>query len=57
MMTSCGIISCACLNLPLEMCYKPENMHLVGIIPGPEEPSGDQLNHFLDPLINDMVVS
>ena len=55
--TSCGIISCACLNLPPDIRYKPENMYLAGIIPGPLEPSGDQLNHFLEPLIEDMVES
>ncbi|KIJ09714.1 hypothetical protein PAXINDRAFT_57719, partial [Paxillus involutus ATCC 200175] len=36
---------------------KPENMYPAGIIPGPHEPSGDQLNHFLDPLVSDMVES
>ena len=56
--TLCGIISCACLNLPLDsMQYKPENMYLAGIIPGLCEPSADQLNHFLDPLISNMVDS
>ena len=55
--TSCGIILCACLNLPLEMWYKPENMYLAGIIPGLHEPSADQLNHFLDPLVSDLVDS
>ena len=55
--TSCGIISCACLNLPLDIRYKPENMYLAGIIPGPRKPSMEQLNNFLNPLIDDMVVS
>ena len=55
--TSCGIVLCACLNLPLEMRYKPENMYLAGIIPGLREPSADQLNHFLDPLVSDLVDS
>ena len=55
--TSCGIISCACLNLPLDIRYKPENLYLAGIVPGPTEPSGDQLNHFLEPLIDDLVDS
>ena len=39
--TSCGVISCACLNLPLDIHYKPENMYLAGIVPGPNEPRGD----------------
>ena len=55
--TSCGIISCTCLNLPLDIRYKPENMYLAGIIPGPTEPSGDQLNHFLEPLIDELIDS
>jgi hypothetical protein len=53
--TSCGIISMACLNLPLDIRYKPENMYLAGIIPGPKQPSLDNLNHYIRPLINDLV--
>jgi hypothetical protein len=55
--TSCSIISCTCLNLPVDLRYKPENMYLTGIIPGPHEPPGDQLNFFLDPLVNNMMES
>lgn len=55
--TSCGIISCACLNLPLDIHYKPENMYLAGIKPSPHKPSGDEVNFFLNLLINDMVDS
>ncbi|KIM58795.1 hypothetical protein SCLCIDRAFT_35135, partial [Scleroderma citrinum Foug A] len=36
---------------------KPENMYLAGIIPGPTKPSGAELNHFLEPLINNFVDS
>jgi len=32
-------------------------MYLAGIIPGPTEPSGDQLNHFLEPLIDELIDS
>jgi hypothetical protein len=53
--TSCGIISMACLNLPLDIRYKPENMYLAGIIPGPKQPSLENLNHYIRPLINDLV--
>ncbi|KAF8836709.1 hypothetical protein BDN67DRAFT_983752 [Paxillus ammoniavirescens] len=35
--TSCRVISCACLNLPLNIHYKPENMYLVGMILGPNK--------------------
>jgi hypothetical protein len=54
---SCGIISMACLNLPLDLRYKPENMYIAGIIPGPTEPRETELNHYLRPLIDDMEVS
>ncbi|KAI0782285.1 hypothetical protein C8Q75DRAFT_727597, partial [Abortiporus biennis] len=29
---SCGIISLACMNLPSNIYYKPENMYLAGVI-------------------------
>ncbi|KAF9471199.1 hypothetical protein BDN70DRAFT_765570, partial [Pholiota conissans] len=44
---SIGLISMVCLNLPPEMRYKPENMFLFGIIPGPNEPPLACLNHYL----------
>jgi hypothetical protein len=53
---SSGIISAACLNLPLDIRYKPENMY-VCIIPGPKEPHLTELNHYLRPLIDDLSVS
>jgi hypothetical protein len=45
----------ACLNLPLDIRYKPENMYLAGIIPQPTEPDKTELNHYERPIINDMV--
>ncbi|KAG2746128.1 hypothetical protein P692DRAFT_20739319 [Suillus brevipes Sb2] len=45
--TSSGIISMACLNLPSDIRYKPENMYLAGIIPGPKQPSLEHLNHYI----------
>jgi hypothetical protein len=53
--TSCGIILYACLNLPLEIWYKPENMYIAGIF-GPKEPHLEQLNHYIQPFIDDMVI-
>jgi hypothetical protein len=55
--TSVGLISMACLNLPLDIRYKPENMYLAGVIPGPQEPHLTELNHYLRPLIEDLKVS
>ena len=54
---SSGIISMACLNLPLDIRYKPENMYLAGIIPGPKLPLLENLNHYIRPLIDDLVAS
>ena len=46
-----------CLNLPPEARFKSENMFLAGIIPGPNEPSKEEINHFLRPLVNDLLKS
>jgi hypothetical protein len=54
--TSCGLISMTCLNLPLEIRNLPENTYLC-IIPGPAEPRLTDINHYLRPLIDDMVAS
>lgn len=49
---SVGGIYVACLNLPPHLRYRTENIFLAGIIPGPHEPSLDQINHFLAPLVD-----
>jgi hypothetical protein len=54
---SSGTICMACLNLPLVIRHKPENMYIAGVIPGPKEPPLTDLNHYLRPLIDDMVAS
>ena len=46
-----------CLNLPPEVRFKPENMFLAGIIPGPKEPSTEEINNFLRPLVDDLLES
>lgn len=51
--TSTGVIILACLNLPPELRYRPEYM-FVAIIPGPKTPMEDQINHFLEPLVNSL---
>ena len=55
--TSCGILSAVCSNLPLDICYKLENMYIAGVVPGPAEPYTTELNHYLHPIINDLLVS
>ena len=52
---SIGAIYLACLNLPPDVRYRPENIYLAGIIPGPKEPSLHELNHFLRPLVDDLL--
>lgn len=43
-----------CLNLPPHLRYLPENMYLVGVIPGPAKPSADQINHSLSLLVDEL---
>src|SRR6267143_6181867 len=52
---SCGIISAACVNLPLNIHYKPENMY-IAIVPGPEHLPLTKLNHYVRRLVDDMSV-
>ena len=51
---SVGSIVLSCPLLPPDMRNKPENLCLIGIIPGPREPSGDEIDHFLRPLVEVM---
>ena len=44
-----------CLNIPIERRYDPENMFLVGLIPGPNKPSLDEINHGIKPLVDDLL--
>ena len=47
---SIGAIYMTIMNLPRNLRNKPENILLVGILPGPSEPSN--INGFLKPLVN-----
>jgi hypothetical protein len=51
---SVGSIVLSCLLLPPDMRHKIENLCLVGVIPGPREPSGEEIDHFLRPLVEVM---
>ena len=53
---SIGGIYMVCFNLPPEIRYDMENVYLVGIIPGPDEPSTSEVNHVLRPLIDGLLV-
>ena len=49
---SVGSIAMTILNLPPSLWYKPENSYMVGVILGTKEPSLEEINHFLQPLID-----
>lgn len=53
---SVGGLYMICMNLPPALRYKVENMFLVGVIPGPQEPSLNQINYILRPLVTDLLV-
>ena len=53
---STGGIYMICLNLPPSIRYDVENMYLVGIIPGPQEPSRHEINYLLRPLVDDLLL-
>ena len=42
------------MNLPRTLRFKLENLILIGIIPGPSEPSHD-INPYLDPLVSELL--
>lgn len=41
------------LNLPPHLRYLPQNVYLAGVIPGPHKPSNDQINHYIQLIVND----
>lgn len=45
-----------CINLPPALRYKPENVFLVGVVPGPKEPTFDQISFILTLLLDDLEV-
>lgn len=53
---SLSAIYLVCLNLLPQLRFRAENICLVGVIPGPNEPSLHQLNHYLHPLVDEMLV-
>lgn len=50
----CGMYL-VCLNLPIHLRYRMENIFLLGIVPGPHEPSTHEVNHLLRPLVEDLL--
>ena len=51
---SVGVLYMVILNLPRAIRFKTENVIIVGIIPGPSEPS-EHINSYLWPLVDDLL--
>ena len=52
---SVAVILLVCFNIPREDRYKPENMFLAGVIPGPHEPPLTCTNHYFTPIVDDFL--
>jgi hypothetical protein len=50
---STGVIYAAICNLPRNIRFHPENMLILGILPGPNEVSLHKINHYLSPIITE----
>lgn len=50
---SVGVLFACIHNLPREQRYRPHNMVLLGVIPGPREPA--DLQHLLAPLVDELL--
>ena len=51
---SMGAIYMCLMNLPREIRFKPENIILIGLIPGPTEPKLT-IDSFLKPLVDELM--
>ncbi|PLW07026.1 hypothetical protein PCASD_23642 [Puccinia coronata f. sp. avenae] len=51
---SVTFIIMTCLSLPVNLRYRPENIFVVGIAPGPKEPSLEQTNWILRPVVEQL---
>lgn len=50
---SVGVLYLVLLNLPRSLRFKPENVIIVGIIPGPSEPKLT-INSYLKPFVKEL---
>jgi hypothetical protein len=51
---SVGVLNLALLNLPPPLRYLPEHIFMT-LLPGPTTPLGHELNHFLRPIVDQLV--
>jgi len=49
-----GVLYLVILNLPRAIRFKPENIIIAGIIPGPSEPKSNEMNSYLRPLVKEL---
>ena len=52
---SCGAIYGVICNLPRDIRFKKENMLTLGLLPGPNEVKLDRINHYLSPIIDELL--
>jgi Transposase family tnp2 len=52
---STGVIYAAICNLPRDIRFKRENILILGILPGPNEVSLHQINHYLAPIVDELL--
>ena len=52
---SCGAIYLTVNNLPRSERFKTENVILVGVMPGPREASTSDINHYLRPMVDELL--
>ena len=51
---STGVIYAVICNLPRDIWFKPKNMLILGILPGPHEVGLHKINHYLSPVITEL---
>ena len=49
-----GVIYLTILNLPRHIRFHEENTFVVGIIPGPHEPSVNEIHQYIKPLVDEL---
>ena len=54
-MYSCGAIYGVICNLPREVRFKKENMLTLGLLPGPHEVKLHKINHYLAPIVDELL--
>ena len=51
---SVGVLYLVILNLPRSIRFRPDNIIIAGIIPGPNEPNQTAMNSYLTPLVKEL---